>query len=53
MNDSAPDTLLHVLLAKDDEVSQRFFAAALAALGCAMDACGRGDEVLQPARTRP
>ncbi len=53
MNDSAPDTLLHVLLAEDDAVSQRFFAAALAALGCAVDACGRGDEALQLARTRP
>ena len=53
MNDGAPDTLLHVLLAEDDAVSQRFFAAALAALGCVVDTCDRGDEALRLARTRP
>ncbi|MDE2245139.1 MAG: response regulator [Xanthomonadaceae bacterium] len=53
MNDDAPDMLLRVLLAEDDAVSQHFFATALAALGCAVDACGRGDEALQLARTRP
>ncbi len=53
MNDGAPDTLLHVLLAEDDAVSQRFLAAALVALGCVVDACDRGDQALQRARTQP
>ena len=52
MNDGAPDMRLHVLLAEDDPVSQHFFATSLAALGCAVDACGRGDEALRLARTR-
>lgn len=53
MNDGCSGAPLHVLLAEDDAVSQRFFAEALAALGCAVDACARGDEALLLARLQP
>lgn len=50
MNDGGSDTILRVLLAEDDAVSQRFFGETLAALGCSVDACARGDEALTLAR---
>lgn len=52
MNDGGSGAILRVLLAEDDAVSQRFLADALAACGCAVDACTRGDEALLRARAQ-
>lgn len=53
MNDGGSGARLHMLLAEDDAVSQCFFAETLAALGCDVDACTRGDEALLRAQERP
>lgn len=53
MNGGTPGSLLEVLQADAMTVSQCFFAAALAALDCIVDACDRSEEALRLARARP